>query len=131
MNFNQIKSSFTKLSFGFVFLLAAVVVSCSKDNDRDIVNVEVKEVILTKTNPSKELKITSSGEWHFEAQGLQGGFGVNEGSTDWYTLTPMFSSNNQTVTITLKEGVTTDKTTSLKIVGKNNTEEVSLKFSAQ
>lgn len=130
MNFKQIKSSFSILVFGLV-LLSTIAAGCSKDKDNYTISVDVKEITLTTTSQSQELKITSSGEWHFEAQGLQGGFGVNMGSTDWYTLTPMYGDNNQIVTITLKEGVTTDKSTSLKIVGKNNTEKISLKFSAQ
>jgi hypothetical protein len=113
--------------------MALLIANCDKNeaSESENITVDVKEITLTEISPSKELKITSSGEWHFEAQGLQGGFGVNTGSTDWYTLTPMFGDNNQIVTITLKEGVTTGKTTSLKIVGKNNTETVSLKFSIQ
>jgi hypothetical protein len=133
MNLKQIKSSFSIPVFVLV-LLSTMAASCSEDKeDKDnyTVSVDVKEITLTTTSQSQELKITSSGEWHFEAQGLQGGFGINMGSTDWYTLTPMYGDNNQTATITLKEGVTTDKTTSLKVVGENNSEKISLKFSAQ
>jgi len=117
----------------FISIMTLLLANCDKNEASESKNitVDVKEITFTETSPSKELKVTSSGEWHFEAQGLQGGFGVNTGSTDWYTLTPMFGDNNQIVTITLKEGVTTGKTTSLKIVGKNNTETVSLKFSIQ
>lgn len=111
--------------------MALLLANCDKieASESEKITVDVKEITLTETSPSKELKVTSSGEWHFEAQGLQGGFGVNTGSTDWYTLTPMFGDNNQIVTISLTEGVTTGKTTLLKIVGKNNSETVSLNFS--
>jgi|SRR5690554_4304231 len=117
----------------FIPIMALLLANCDKNeaSESENITVDVKEITLTETSPSKELKVTSSGEWHFEAQGLQGAFGGNAGSTDWYTLTPMFGDNNQIVSITLKEGVTTGKTTSLKIVGKNNTETVSLKFSIQ
>lgn len=121
-----------KIFLGFFSVITIFALSgCSKDKDNYVVNVDTKEISLTTTNKSKELKITSTGEWHFEAQGLQGGFGINQGSTDWYTVTPMYGENNQTVTITLAEGITSDKATTLKVVGKHNTETISLKFTAQ
>jgi hypothetical protein len=116
---------FTKALF-FV-LLSIAFAGCSKD--KEDVSTDIKEIQLSSSTTEASFKITSSGEWYIEADGLDYMYGGNRGSTDWYCITPAGGTGDATVTVTLREGITaTEKSTTLKIIGKDNTEFVKLNY---
>ncbi|MDR1221789.1 MAG: BACON domain-containing protein [Tannerella sp.] len=125
----NIPDKFTKtLCLAFLFI---VFTDCSKNEDKYDVSTDRKELQLGSGVREKEFKITSSGEWRIEADGLEYYYGGNAGSTDWCTISPISGTGNATVAVTLKESITaSEKTSMLKVIGKNNTESVMLKYSA-
>jgi flagellar basal body L-ring protein FlgH len=120
---------FTKtLCLAFMFTVLA---GCSKDEDKYLVSTDLKEIQLSPGKTEATFKINSSGEWRIEADGLEGMYGPNAASTDWYTIAPAGGTGDAIVTVTLKEDITAaERTSTLKIIGKNNTESVILKYSA-
>jgi len=111
--------------------LSIILISCSKVKDSYVVSVDHKELQFSLREKEKELKIISSGEWHIQADGIDYFYGGNAGYTDWYKISPVSGMNNATVVIMLKEEIVipSPKISALKIIGKNNVEFVTLKYS--
>lgn len=117
------------MCLAFLFI---ILIGCSKNEDKYIVSVDQKELLFSSGTGEEEFKITSSDEWHIEADGLDFIYGKNSGSTDWYTISPISGKGDATVVIILmKVDLVSEKSSILKVRGKNNTEIVRLKYSVE
>jgi hypothetical protein len=119
-------------------LLLVLTTSCSKKNNEivDVVEVDTKEVVLTYDSPEKKITVTSSGEWYAQIEGAAPSYG-GELSGGWFIVSTEFSDSDKNpaltvLSVSLKEGedITSDKSATLKIIGRDNTETVSIKFSS-
>ena len=110
------------------FLIVLLLLACSKnENDYYEVKVDKTTVVLTNEVDSQTFDITSKGDWHIEAKGLQSGYGTIIGTADWYIVDRIWGNGNATVVITLKEKQPEDHSAILTIIGKHNRVNINLK----
>ncbi len=112
--------------FSLLFLLSiSVLLSCSKEEKPQILEVDKTELQFPSDAATREFTITTTGNWKIEAIGLEPYIGVSMGVADWYKVEPVSGEGNTKVTVTSKEG-TAGKTATLKIKydGKEKTVEL-------
>lgn len=98
-----------------LFLLSvSVLVSCSKEEKPQVLDVNKTELQFPAGVSTREFTITTTGDWLIEANGLEPLFGGNMGRADWYTVEPLGGTGDTKVTVTSKEE-TAGNTATLKI----------------
>ena len=103
----------------------AIFLSCSKDEEPQILDVDKTELHFPAGTASREFNITTTGAWKIEATGLSPYFGPNKGDADWYTIEPMVETGNAKVTVTSKEGTEGNRATlRIKYDGKEKNVEL-------
>jgi hypothetical protein len=110
---------------GLMFIVVSCFVTgCSKDEDSkrvdEVIDVDQSELTFTQKGESKEFSISCTGEWHFEATGLEGYYGPNMADVKDFNLNPASGDGNTTVTVTLKNDLTENYDVALKIVTESN-----------
>jgi hypothetical protein len=104
---------------------------CSKGEDSErvdeIINVDQSELTFTQKGEIKELSVSCTGEWHFEATGLEGYYGSDMADVKDFNLNPASGKGNTKVTVTLKNDLTESYDIALKVVTKSNHIIVKLK----
>ena len=103
-----------KLSSILFFIFVILLLSCSKEEKPQTLEVDKTELHFPAGAASREFNITTTGVWRIEATGLSPYIGPNRGDADWYTVEPMGETGNAKVTVTSKEG-TAGNTATLKI----------------
>ncbi len=109
------------------FLCIPLFFACSKEDEQDKVETDKATVVFTDEIDHQPFKVTSKGEWHLEAEGLESGYGTLVGQAEWYEVDRMYGEGNATVTITLNGVQPENRTETLTVVGKHNKVNVSLK----
>ncbi|MDR1168078.1 MAG: hypothetical protein LBK53_04195 [Heliobacteriaceae bacterium] len=119
--------------FNTLFLIACLIsatfVSCNKKEveEKEPLSVDRTELILMQKDGSADFNISSSGEWHIDAEGLEGYYGPNMGDVKDFTIAPVTGNGNTKVSVTLKNEVTESYDIDITITGKKEQLTVKLK----
>jgi hypothetical protein len=119
--------------FNTLFLIACLIsatfVSCNKKEveEKETLSVDRTELILMQKDESADFNISSSGEWHIDAEGLEGYYGPNMGDVKDFTIAPVTGNGNTKVSVTLKNEVTESYDIDITITGKKEQLTVKLK----
>ncbi|MDR2384967.1 MAG: hypothetical protein LBD80_04815, partial [Tannerella sp.] len=113
-----------------ITILSFVLISCNKEEDveqLEEINVDQSELTFTQNGESKEFTVLYTGEWYFEATGLEGYYGPNEATVKDFTIAPASGKGNTKATVTLKNDLTENYDVDLKVVTANDTLIIKLK----
>jgi hypothetical protein len=113
-----------------ITVLSFVLVSCNKKKDiekLEEISVDQSELTFTQKDESKDLNVLYTGEWHFEATGLEGYYGPNKADVKDFTIEPASGKGNTKVTVTLKNDLTESYDVALKVVTESSNITVKLK----
>ncbi|MDR0681866.1 MAG: hypothetical protein LBG15_08490 [Dysgonamonadaceae bacterium] len=111
-------------------ILSFALVSCNKEKTvekLEEISVDQSELTFTQKDESKELNVSYTGEWHFEATGLEGYYGPNKADVKDFTIEPASGKENTKVTVTLKNDLTESYDVDLKVVTESSSVTVKLK----
>jgi hypothetical protein len=116
----------------FMTLLCFILVGCKKDEDSekikiDEINIDQSELTFTQKNESGDFTVSCTGEWHVEATGLEGYFGLNIAGVKDFTIDPASGKGNTKVTVTLENELTESYDVPLKVITENNQVIIKLK----
>ena len=92
-----------ELSSILFFIFVILLLSCSKEEEPQILEVDKTELHFPPSTADREFNITTTGEWIIEATGMTRLFGPNKGDASWFTVEPVGGIGNTKVTVTSKE----------------------------
>ncbi|MDR1169475.1 MAG: hypothetical protein LBK97_01410 [Prevotellaceae bacterium] len=103
--------------------------SCNKKEieEKETLSVDKTELIFMQKDESTDFNISSSGEWHIDAEGLEGYYGTNMGDVKDFTIAPVTGNGNTKISVTLKNEVPESYDIDLTITGKKEQLTVKLK----
>jgi hypothetical protein len=123
-----------KVMYLFGKLLSFVVLffcltSCKdkKEVEKETISVDKVELIFKQKGENANFNILSNGEWHIDAEGLEGYYGPNMGDVKDFTIAPVTGKGNTQISVTLNNEVTENYDIDLTVAGKDKQIIVKLK----
>jgi hypothetical protein len=118
----------------FISILSFIPAGCNQEKvveQLEEISVDQSELTFTQNGESKEFSVIYTGEWHFEATGLERYYGSNKADVKDFTVEPVSGKGKTQVTVTLKNNPTENYDIALKIVTENRYRTVKLKAVAE
>jgi hypothetical protein len=99
----------------FITVLSFVLVSCNEE-----ISADQSGLTFTQKDESKDFNVLYTGEWHFEATGLEGYYSPNKADIKDFTVELVSGKGNTRVTITLRNDLNENYNVALKVLADNN-----------